>query len=175
VQPRTHHNSQFRDVVKALLSEVSMDVCAACRWLGWDNNMQAAIALYAKLIRDAEGTGAGLVRGLATDIANYTPRERSIGRASPEAHECRRMLLWSVCTLCAPSFPIAVKHSSPSRACLIHGTCQMHCGVPATPPPDQHDPLASTRCHACCGAAAIKLSPSSHGAVAGLLPAAGML
>jgi hypothetical protein len=37
--------------------------------------MQAAIALYAKVIKGAEGTGPGLVRGLATDIANYTPRE----------------------------------------------------------------------------------------------------
>lgn len=42
-------------------------------WLGWANNMQAAIALYAKVIKGAEGTGPGLVRGLATDIANYTP------------------------------------------------------------------------------------------------------
>jgi Glycosyl hydrolases family 6 len=46
------------------------------RWLGWDSNMQAAVALYAKLIRGAEGAGPGLVRGLATDIANYTPREK---------------------------------------------------------------------------------------------------
>jgi Glycosyl hydrolases family 6 len=51
--------------------------CTRCRWLGWDSNMQAAVALYAKLIRGAEGAGPGLVRGLATDIANYTPRECS--------------------------------------------------------------------------------------------------
>lgn len=42
----------------------------ACRWLGWPDNMQAAVALYSELIKNA---GAGLVRGLATDVANYTP------------------------------------------------------------------------------------------------------
>ena len=58
-----------------------------CRWLGWDSNMQAAVALYAKLIRNAEGAGPGLVRGLATDIANYTPRERAAADGSPCVEE----------------------------------------------------------------------------------------
>ena len=45
------------------------------RWLGWPNNMQGAVSLYANLIKAAEAGGKPLVRGLATDIANYTPRE----------------------------------------------------------------------------------------------------
>ncbi len=37
--------------------------------------MSRAVALYAKLISAAEApSGKALVRGLATDIANYTPR-----------------------------------------------------------------------------------------------------
>lgn len=35
--------------------------------------MQKAVALYANLILSAESGGRTLVRGLATDIANYTP------------------------------------------------------------------------------------------------------
>ena len=45
------------------------------RWLGWPSNMQGAVSLYANLIKTAEAGGKPLVRGLATDIANYTPRE----------------------------------------------------------------------------------------------------
>lgn len=58
------------------LAPAKREACTLRRWLGWDSNMQAAVALYAKLIRGAEGAGPGLVRGLATDIANYTPREK---------------------------------------------------------------------------------------------------
>lgn len=52
------------------------DVAPLPRWLGWPNNMQGAVSLYANLIKAAEVGGKPLVRGLATDIANYTPRER---------------------------------------------------------------------------------------------------
>ena len=39
--------------------------------------MQGAVSLYANLIKTAEAGGKPLVRGLATDIANYTPREQT--------------------------------------------------------------------------------------------------
>lgn len=42
-------------------------------WLGWPDNLSRTVALYADLIKKAEAGGAALVRGLATDIANYTP------------------------------------------------------------------------------------------------------
>ena len=54
---------------------MAADDALCTRWLGWPNNMQGAVSLYANLIKTAEAGGKPLVRGLATDIANYTPRE----------------------------------------------------------------------------------------------------
>jgi hypothetical protein len=48
--------------------------------------MQGGVSLYANLITKAEAGGPALVRGLATDIANYTPRESRGEHPPPE--EC---------------------------------------------------------------------------------------
>jgi cellulose 1,4-beta-cellobiosidase len=42
-------------------------------WLGWANNMAKAATLYTNLINTATANHPALVRGLADDIANYTP------------------------------------------------------------------------------------------------------
>jgi cellulose 1,4-beta-cellobiosidase len=42
-------------------------------WLGWPDNMQKVVTLYTNLIKAATADHRAAVRGLATDIANYTP------------------------------------------------------------------------------------------------------
>ena len=43
-------------------------------WLGWDNNRTAAVAAYKELVSGATSSGAmGIIRGFATNTANYTP------------------------------------------------------------------------------------------------------
>ena len=42
-------------------------------WLGWPSNMDLAVPYYVKLIKAVKGGDMTVVRGFATDIANYTP------------------------------------------------------------------------------------------------------
>jgi cellulose 1,4-beta-cellobiosidase len=42
-------------------------------WLGWPSNMQAAVAQYASLIKAATADGKAAIRGMCTDVSNYTP------------------------------------------------------------------------------------------------------
>ena len=49
-----------------------MDIAHA-GWLGWPSQMAAAVQQYTSLINTATNNKPSLIRGFATDIANYTP------------------------------------------------------------------------------------------------------
>lgn len=42
-------------------------------WLGWPSNMDKTVSLYADIIKSTEKSGKARIRGLATNVANYTP------------------------------------------------------------------------------------------------------
>ena len=42
-------------------------------WLGWTNNMSQAVALYKQVVSGVSNGDFSVIRGFATDIANYTP------------------------------------------------------------------------------------------------------
>lgn len=51
-------------------------------WLGWDNNLQKALPIYKEVLDNAGG--AGIIRGFATNTANY----QALGSASSSADPC---------------------------------------------------------------------------------------
>ena len=42
-------------------------------WMGWSNNMTAAVALYKEVVSGVNQGDLSVIRGFATDISNYTP------------------------------------------------------------------------------------------------------
>lgn len=112
-----------------------------CRWLGWPNNMQAVVSLYTSLISKAEAGGVGLVRGLATDIANYTPREpfafsKRLGTLSAAdlTAKCRE----------APGCCVAVNLGGEPR--LTSAQCCCSCVRTLLPPRDVFPHMMFCRC-----------------------------